>query len=41
MRLERLKAGTANPFENLLKLDYTYDLAGNVQTLTREAVRTS
>ena len=34
LRLETLKAGTAAPFENLQKLAYAYDLAGNVQTLT-------
>jgi YD repeat-containing protein len=34
LRLETLKAGTSSPFENLQKLAYTYDLAGNVQTLT-------
>ena len=34
LRLETLKAGNAAPFENLQKLAYAYDLAGNVQTLT-------
>jgi RHS repeat-associated protein len=37
LRLETLKAGTAAPFENLQKLAYAYDLAGNVQTLTDTA----
>ncbi len=37
LRLETLKAGTAAPFENLQKLAYTYDLAGNVQSLTDAA----
>jgi hypothetical protein len=37
LRLETIKAGTATPFENLQKLSYTYDLAGNVQTLTDNA----
>jgi len=41
VRLETLKAGTASPLENLLKLAYTYDLADNVHTLTRETIRTS
>ena len=34
LRLETLKAGKAAPYENLQKLAYAYDLAGNVQTLT-------
>ena len=34
LRLETLKAGKATPFEDLQKLAYTYDLAGNVQILT-------
>ena len=34
LRLETLKAGAAAPFETLQKLSYTYDLVGNVQTLT-------
>jgi len=33
LRLEALKAGAASPFENLPKLTYTYDLAGNVTSL--------
>jgi RHS repeat-associated protein len=37
LRLETLKAGKTAPFENLQKLAYTYDLAGNVQTLTDSA----
>ena len=32
LRLETLKAGTASPFENLQKLTYAYDPAGNVRT---------
>ena len=34
LRLETLKAGKATPYEDLQKLTYAYDLAGNVQTLT-------
>ena len=37
LRLETLKAGKATPFEDLQKLAYAYDLAGNVQTLTDSA----
>jgi RHS repeat-associated protein len=34
LRLETLKAGVSAPFETLQKLSFTYDAAGNVQTLT-------
>ena len=34
---KRSRRGTAAPFENLQKLAYAYDLAGNVQTLTDTA----
>ncbi len=37
LRLDTLQAGTASPFANLQQLAYTYDLAGNVQTLTDSA----
>ncbi|MFZ1509887.1 MAG: hypothetical protein WAV74_24215, partial [Anaerolineae bacterium] len=37
LRLETIKAGTASPWENLQKLTYAYDLAGNVQTLADSA----
>jgi len=37
LRLETLKAGKATPYEDLQKLSYAYDLAGNVQTLTDTA----
>ncbi len=33
-RLETLKAGKATPFEELQKLSYTYDLAGNITGIT-------
>jgi RHS repeat-associated protein len=34
LRLSTLQAGTAAPFENLQKLSYAYDNAGNITTLT-------
>jgi YD repeat-containing protein len=37
LRLDTLQAGTASPFANLQQWAYTYDLAGNVQTLTDSA----
>ncbi len=37
LRLETLKAGKMTPYEDLQKFAYTYDLAGNVQTLTDSA----